>query len=217
MSYRCEAARDLRGQLGRDDQRQRRLFQRRVRSAGIAGGLARNPARAVWTSAAAETGRYSFRRPMPNSASSATWTTPSYKATSHAELRMLVKLACPTPTRASRSRAWRLSIARCTGGAILLLRLEEPAQPVFAAGRVSSAPAIAAGPLLLRDYGLRTKKDHKARAIENILDYVSRAALHPDRRQRRAGPGNLRRRPGAAFPSASASSTSARSTALPHG
>jgi phosphatidate phosphatase APP1 len=28
---------------------------------------------------------------------------------------------------------------------------------------------LPAGPLLLRDYGLRTKKDHKARAIENIL------------------------------------------------
>jgi phosphatidate phosphatase APP1 len=28
---------------------------------------------------------------------------------------------------------------------------------------------LPAGPLLLRDYGLRTKKDHKARAIANIL------------------------------------------------
>ena len=58
--------------------------------------------------------------------------------------------------RAARSseRGWRNLVE-------FLKRMESDEMP--------GARRLPAGPLLLRDFGLRTRKDHKARAIENIL------------------------------------------------
>ena len=44
------------------------------------------------------------------------------------------------------------------------------------------------GPLLLRDFGLRPEKEHKRKAIEEILATLSEAQIHPERRQRRGRP-----------------------------
>ena len=81
-----------------------------------------------------------------------------------------------------------------------LLRLEQPVESVRAAGRIpATCSSIPLGPLLLKDFGDHTlfssgdHHEHKLASIERILQTYPAAAFRADRRQRRAGPGDLQR------------------------
>ena len=50
------------------------------------------------------------------------------------------------------------------------------------------------GPLLLRDFGLLRQKEHKREGDRGHPDHLPEAQVHPDRRQRRGGSGDLQRR-----------------------
>jgi hypothetical protein len=52
---------------------------------------------------------------------------------------------------------------------------------------------LPAGPVLLRDFGLRPQKEHKRQDHRGDPGHLPWAQVHPERRQRRAGPGDLRR------------------------